>query len=533
MGCPVPSVAPIAGSIAAYTFPSIYNSSTLFNLNVGSTDIPVMQFYEYDYAHFSMDSKPTWIAITIPDDTDLTNVRISPKKLGITPTKSTGCVSFTIPSDEYLIVQIGNLKELVIAADKLETNKPVKSASYVYNILSKPFNADPTGSELSTTALQSAIDTAAADWAAAKSNGVSGLPARVTVYVPKGLYLIGNIVLKSNTELYLEAGSFLRFTGVKSDYTLHWYKSSQGRDVTWWIRTDFNSTNIKVYGRGTLDGNGKYGTNVGKINNNILVPIATSHFMVDGIVIKESSSWSTIPMRSQNLLFQNIKWFNSLWMSENDGIDVLESVDVVVRHTIAISLDDPYSTKAYTKIFPKYNDVLPAARAVQNVLFDDNLSWTRCFAFKIGQGVQMPHLNITFQNGVVYDAAVGLGIHHAWGTSYIKDVTFKLMQVERITMELEGRSTWLGFIITDKPDGTPAASDGAGPVSKIRVRDTTVWSKGKTGISLEGLSPTANISSIFWSHTKMPGVDGYAQSLEALNSKTEPTYVYDIKWDTD
>ncbi|WP_251037441.1 hypothetical protein [Paenibacillus albidus] len=67
---------------------------------------------------------------------------------------------------------------------------------------------------------------------------------------------------------------------------------------------------------------------------------------MDGIVIRESAAWAVMPVRSNDLKFTNLKMFNSLGMGENDEIDVVESQDVEVRHSIGIALDDPYSTKA-------------------------------------------------------------------------------------------------------------------------------------------------------------------------------------------
>ena len=55
----------------------------------------------------------------------------------------------------------------------------------------------------------------------------------------------------------------LRFTGDSSEYTTLYTKSDIGPG-TWWIQTEFNSTDIKVYGRGTIDGNG-YNTRSAKI----------------------------------------------------------------------------------------------------------------------------------------------------------------------------------------------------------------------------------------------------------------------------
>lgn len=414
-----PLMALLPGTIVTYPLPSIYKNSTHFQVRANKIDIPVVAYEQYDYAHFSMDDKPAMIWIKLPKGKEVKDVRISPRKLGIVPMKKGDTLHFRLPKNNYLIVKIEGHKELVIAADPLEQNKPSDKGDSIYNIKDDKYKADSEGKNLTTEAFQKAIDDASKAWDEAKAKDPKKDPKQGTVYVPKGVYTVGNLVLKSNTALYLEGGAVLRFSGKPENYTKHWFKKSQNRDVTWWIRTEFNSTNIKVHGRGTLDGNGHYSSTVGKINMNILVPIATKNFEAEGIIIRESASWSVLPMRSSDLKFHHLKLLNRLDMSENDGIDPMESQRVTISNTIGISLDDPFSTKTYTKIFPKFNDKLPSPMPLENVTFDNVLSWTRCFGLKVGQGVFTNQSNVTFKNSVVYDAAIGIGINHKVSNSII------------------------------------------------------------------------------------------------------------------
>lgn len=156
--------------------------------------------------------------------------------------------------------------------------------------------------------------------------------------------------------------------------------------------------------------------------NNLVVPIDTSHFVMDGIVIRESSGWAVVAVRSNDLAFRNLKLFNSLGMGENDGIDICESQDVVVQHTIGISLDDPFSTKAWKEDTDIASGKVPwpgNPEPVRNVLFEDTIAWTLCYGYKIGQGIMQDQSNIVFRNGVVYKAAVGFAIHHKYGTGTV------------------------------------------------------------------------------------------------------------------
>ena len=64
-------------------------------------------------------------------------------------------------------------------------------------------------------------------------------------FTPAGVYLIGNLTLKSNVNVYLEGGAVLRPVQDQSQYTMNWHKNSINEDLSWWISTKFGSKNIK------------------------------------------------------------------------------------------------------------------------------------------------------------------------------------------------------------------------------------------------------------------------------------------------
>ena len=144
-------------------------------------------------------------------------------------------------------MKTNNEKGLVILANPTEANMPDPSSGGVYSVLD--YDADNTGGSV-TKGIQDTMDAAA-------------YHSHSIVYVPSGLYTIGNLLIRVRTPLYLAGGSVLRFTGDSSEYTTLSTKSDIGPG-TWWIQTEFNSTDIKVYGRGTIDGNG-YNTRSAKI----------------------------------------------------------------------------------------------------------------------------------------------------------------------------------------------------------------------------------------------------------------------------
>lgn len=240
-------------------------------------------------------------------------------------------------------------------------------------MINQPYNADSAGKNLSI-GIQQAINDA-------------NLDSRPSiVFIPRGIYLIRNLYPKSDVKLYLEGGAVLKFTGNPADYRIDWYKLSMKMNITRWISTDYDTKNITIYGRGTLDGNGQYSIDH-RIGMNILVPIGTRDFLCDGLLVRESGSWAITPIRSSNLYLTNIKVFNRFDTGDDDNIDIMESQNVTVKRAIGVALDDSFSTKTWTNTTDISQGWPGQPQNLKNVLFDDCLAFTICYGFKIGQGV--------------------------------------------------------------------------------------------------------------------------------------------------
>jgi hypothetical protein len=268
---------------------------------------------------------------------------------------------------------------------------------------------------------------------------------------------------------------------------------------------------VKIYGRGTIDGNGKYATTTYDFASNLIVPMAATNFTFDGPLIRDSGAWAVTPARSNDLLFQNMKIFNRFDMGENDGIDVNESQNVVVRHGIGIGLDDPYTTKTWDQTVDISRDWPGSPEPVSNVLFDDLISWTYCYGYKVGQGMRQSQSGITFRNSVVYDAAVGIGIHHKYGAGALSDVTFDNIDIERISHENDDNRAWALFFVQN------ADGFGGGPVDGLEVKNIRVRDQGQTPGKLKGHNAQTMISSVAFDNVVMPGSATPAQNLYQMN----------------
>lgn len=500
-------------SIEVSTLPSIYSASHVFTLTVNDNKVPVTDFVnEYDYAACSAAEKIIKIQVQVNDTSSIQSYSISPRKLGIQGRVTGNTLTFSIDKPQYLIVSIDHFKKLVIAIDLPQKNRPTSSGKGIFNIMDSKYNADPSGTNVSTEAIQKAIDDASA------YPGKEGI-----VYIPAGVFLAGNLILKSNIAIYMECGAVLRATNNPADYKPLARKNSQNRDITWWLYTPNGTRNIRIYGRGIIDGNGYYLANTRNFGNNLLVPMGCSNFSVDGILFRDSGSWAIMPVRSDHLTFTNCKLFNHMDTGEDDGFDICESQDVLVQNTIGIALDDPFSTKTWDQ---KTTDITTnwygKAEPVKNVVFDGCMSWTFCFGFKLGQGIKQPQENIIFKNSVVYNCAVGIGIHHKWGSSYAKNIVFDNIDVESICCFNDDRKCWLAFVIQDgEKDGI------SGSVSHVLVNNIKIWDKDVSPSKLKGISSTNSFSDIVFKNIYMPGEEKPAKTLEQMNI-TDRAFVENI-----
>ncbi|WP_246061767.1 family 16 glycoside hydrolase [Paenibacillus oralis] len=462
-----------AATIQNYPMPSIYTASSVFTLKADNETIPVIKYLDdYDYAQFSFSGT---VKIEVTANAPITSYSISPQAKNIKGTVTGNKLTFTLSSSTYVIVKINDWKKkMVIAADPLETDIPPSTGAGIYNVTRSPYNADNTGARMASDAIQRAIDDAHQ-----AGGGV--------VFVPAGVYKSGNLTLKSNVTFYLAGGAVIVGTGKGEDYAIDFRKDSRNADGTYFIRTAINSSNITIRGRGTIDGKGiamrerkmpAPHKNEGFLNN-LLVPIATTNFTFDGLILRDAGFWSFMVVRSDHVTIKNLKGFQDLYKIENDVIDINESQHVLVKHAIAISDDDTYSTKTWlqtgmSKGWPG------ALEHLEDVVFDDALAWTRCAAFKIGMGVAQPQIGVTIRNSYVFQSARALLVDHGYQHNtlpkegYAQDITFENIDIERVGINQFG-NYWLGV-----------STSTSGDVSNVILKNINVRETGSQKSRLAG-----------------------------------------------
>lgn len=489
-----------ANGVALPVVDGLYTTTIVEN---GKTRTIKPDYLGYDYTTFTATEGE--VEVMIRSKSKVNSISVSPLKLGIIPAQVDDYTyKFTISGQKYLIVNINGSK-LVISRDEPEPYEPIPGGEGVFNVADYLGATDATnqGNALEVAAaFQQAVNDAST-YGTAAGGGTKG-----RVYVPSGLYYMSNLMLKSNVAFYLSSGSVIRMTDDYSHYHVDFHKSSLNRNGTWWIYTENGSSNIKVYGRGTLDGNGHYfqkdkPVTDGGFAATLLMIMGTSDFTLDGPVIKAAPFWGTIVARSNDISISNVKFLNSLDANENDCLDINESQNVRVWDSIGISLDDTFSTKTWEGLGMSANWYV-SPEPLDDVIFNNVFGWTYCATFKLGHGAHQDQTNVTFKNSVTYYAGRAIGIEHVYGDAEFANITF-----DNIDIEDAGEEGWFKALIAN-------TGQGVGPITDVLIKDINIRHGGSAS-SLKGYSDTAKISGVTFENIRKHGNPETVASLSELN----------------
>ncbi|MEQ8239875.1 MAG: glycoside hydrolase family 28 protein [Cyclobacteriaceae bacterium] len=275
------------------------------------------------------------------------------------------------------------------------------------------------------------------------------------VIIPRGIWVSGPIVLKSNINLHLEEGALLLFTADKDDYPIV-ATSFEGLD-TYRCQSPIsgkNLENVAITGKGTIDGNGdawrlvkkskvadsqwkklvksggilsddkkiwypsesyKKGAEAtaGSFNvpditkvdfseirdylRPVMISIVSSkNVLLDGPTFQNSPAWNIHPLMCENVIIRNINVRNPWYSQNGDGLD-LESCknSLIYNNTFDVG-DDAICIKS-----GKNEDGRKRAMATENVIIKNNIVYHGHGGFVVGSemsgGVKNVHVsNCTF-----------------------------------------------------------------------------------------------------------------------------------------
>lgn len=351
----------------------------------------------------------------------------------------------------------------------------------------KDFGAKSDGVTLNTQNIQAAIDKAA------KKGGV--------IHFDKGIYLTGSLEMKSNVDLLIEEGTILlgstdprHYHNIEPENAPKSPKTDDNSKLA--LLLAYNVSSFKITGGGTIDGQGRelaltidslhhtgelidphyaYGRPRETVRPKIINFMDCKDVEVSDLLVKNSSCWVMTYEICENLLLEGLT-IKSRAFWNNDGIDVSDSKNVIIRNCDVNTADDGICLKSYYPGY--YND---------NILIEDCVIRTSASAIKFGtasvggfKNVKINNIKVfdTFRSAIALEAVDGgfienieisnieakntgnaffvrLGNRGGDAVGYVKNITFKNVKAEipfgRPDIDYDMRGPALGYFHNQFP----------------------------------------------------------------------------------
>ncbi len=286
-------------------------------------------------------------------------------------------------------MKISNLSLLLFIIGFIFTSDSLFAQKKVYNIIA--YGAKVDVQYLQTESIQKAID------AANKDGGGK-------VIIPKGSFVSGSIILKSNVELHLEKGAVLLGSIDPRDYTEINFGLA-------FILAD-NQQNISITGLGEVDGRGRKvalaadslhhaGIDIDESYNfkrmrpdkrpKLMQFAQCKEIHIEGVTFKNGANWVLSFERCEDLTIDKIT-VNSDAYWNNDGIDITDSRNVRITNCDVDSADDGICLKSHSPDFLN-----------ENIYIENCRVRSSASAIKFGTASLGGFRNVTIENIKIYD----------------------------------------------------------------------------------------------------------------------------------
>lgn len=359
------------------------------------------------------------------------------------------------------------------------------------------FGAIADGKTLNTKAIQKAIDSCS------KIGGG-------TVYFPKGTFITGALILKSNINLNFETGSVLKGSANLTDYLIN------GRTKGMLFGEDL--INVAITGEGEINGNAvsffdptKMHTYIDfdkkyvrqgqgffdalkpvdgpifyeKRPNMTLVIMHSENIKLTGIRFVDAPSWTMRIGDCQNVLIDGISILNNPLIPNSDGIHMTISRNVRVANCNIVAGDDAIIVSGFGDEINMDN--VSDGKAKKKYMYGnktgnaENIVATNCILNSLSAGIRIGYgngnmKNLIFSNMVIYNSNRGI-LMNAREKGSIENVVFDNFLIE--TKHQGG--TWWGRGEPIHISSFPIFKDTInGTIKDVRFKNFKI--KSETGI---------------------------------------------------
>lgn len=477
--------------------------SPVFSVKSNGLDVFTQQFKDIHYANFDH-NKPVQVNILVNEPVN--EWQVTPKR-DITHEQLLGNnISFDLTKPGYHVITINKKHRLFILTGQVLKNVPSSNSRGVISIMS--YAVDSTGSTLSTGAIQKALDEAAA--------------AKKVLFFPPGLYKTGSVKLSSNANIFLSAGAIIKGSEDRNDYPAddgkkesdHVNDKANYTDNGEWmtfsrlILVD-NATNVKIWGRGIIDGSGSIVRAQGKPAN--LIRIRNSkNVTIDGVILRDPACWNTHILHSENVTIRNIKMLNDRTVANTDGFDPDASKKVLIDNCFAYCSDDNIAIKTTN------NGNLLAD--IDGVTVSNCVFITKKSALKVGTETKGNSMrNIVFKNNYIVEADRGMVLYCYDGAKF-ENISFL-----NNYFELGYQSSNLKAVHFQMKN-----RNGKGQIRNVLIRDCTVASTFSNVSEIMGLDAGHTVEGVLFRNVRFGGK--IVLSLQDIGAKTNE-FVKNIRFE--
>ncbi len=174
-----------------------------------------------------------------------------------------------------------------------------------------------------------------------------------TVYIHNGIFLTGQLLLKSNMTLFIDSTAVL--LGVQSDsesaYPHHMietdYPNRMKEDCQRRLIYGSHIRNVRITGGGIIDGQGDFKPwmNVKELGTekdrpSILAFVGSEDITISGITILKPACWTQVYIECTGIIISNITVNTGNLTPNRDGIDIVDCHQVLIENCLIKSEDD-------------------------------------------------------------------------------------------------------------------------------------------------------------------------------------------------
>ncbi len=447
-----------------------------FSLLVAGREVPVIEHrvrgrLNCAYAHFTASNA---VPVEVRVASGVRGWSLSPANHRLTATADGIALRFTLPSPLYLVLAVNGTR-LLLLADPPEEPLP---AAKVIVVTRAPYSADASGARDATASLQRALDEAGA------------LGGGATVLFPPGIYTTTGVRVRSHTRLHLPAGAVLQGSARAEDYPE--FHTKPGRTgISALLRVE-DAEDVRIFGHGTLDARGFAlagdATTIEEVRlkARCLTVERSSRVTVEGLLCRESTSWSVPFFHSTDVVARRIKVINDLGpLEHSDGINLCAVRNGIVEDCLVHTTDDAFCAKGH------------AGGPSENLVFRRLVALSATRGLKCGLQAYEPMRNVLFEQVDIVRTRDGIDLMHWDGAGEWSDIVFRDVRVEQcerrsITATVrEGggirRVRFERILFAQERPGFLRAKDAASRIEGVTFSNVFMGGKRVTGLAASGI----------------------------------------------